>query len=1102
MTTTRDGGRLRSTLSARPRRAGMVPAVVGLLAVALLSGVVAVAAQQADQTVRDQAQVRLRSNRDAAIRALVRIGNDYKRPVEVSAASRSITSYLLAPTPASHANMEEELSTLARTKDAPTGFVTDAQGRVAGLYPTQRDLLGRSFAFRDWFKGVSRTGKPYISEAFRSAAGDRPLVVAVAAPVRDGGRVLGYAGVVWRLETVRRLAEGTRKDDGVQIRVTDQSGQVLTGSQALDVDAQGEPRSGHIDAATQQALAGRNVDIALDGSLGAAGPVPGLGWTVTAVMPMPVALAAAGPFRQSLYVTLGVALLLVLVFTVVAVVVARRRVEERAATERSLKTQAKFEGLLVAAPDALLGVDDQGRIRLVNDQAERLFGYPREELLGQSVETLIPDRVRGTHPQHRLNYFRNPAVRPMGVGLDLIGLCKDGTEFPAEISLSAIDIEGGVMVTAAVRDITERKAFEEVVLHARDVAEQAALAQQEFLANMSHEIRTPMNAVIGLTSLLLDTTLDVNQRDYVETVRTSGEHLLTIINDILDYSKLEAGKLELEALPFAVRDWLRQSLDLIAQQANDKGLEIAGDIAPDVPEVVVGDPGRLRQVLLNLLSNAVKFTEVGEVVVRISVEEVQEDGVRLRVAVSDTGVGIEPARIEALFDQFTQADSTTTRVYGGTGLGLAICRQLVEQMGGTITMESTPGVGTTASFTFLGGSSAVVAKSVPADLAGQRMLVVDDNTTNRRILQSWAARHDMGCVSAESAEEALGIVQHDQEFAFAVLDLMMPGMDGAELGALMRVRLPGARLILLSSAGVDAREVAARGTFEAVLSKPANQEQRFDLMSRLTKPDVLPERLVPSTTSAFDLPELSRSLSILVVEDNPVNQKVALHLLARFGFRADVAASGREALAALELRPYDLVFMDVQMPEMDGLEATRQIRSRWPERPVRIVAMTANVTAADVRRCSEAGMDAFLGKPIDLKALADVLRGEGQATAAASGVPAQRSLIDIHVVARLREQIGDEAVAELVASLLADLQEALPQLAEGCQDRDREVLATTAHRLKSAARSLGADALGDLFDLLEREADASGWTRLEELVTAAEDQRGHTHDLLLAELPA
>ncbi|MCU1592834.1 MAG: domain S-box protein, partial [Frankiales bacterium] len=504
----------------------------------------------------------------------------------------------------------------------------------------------------------------------------------------------------------------------------------------------------------------------------------------------------------------------------------------RDATERK-KTQMKFEGLLEAAPDAMLGVDADGSIRLFNTQAERLFGYQREELIGQPIERLVPDRARAGHPERRQSYFTDPQVRPMGAGIDLSGRRRDGTEFPAEISLSSIETEDGVLVTAAVRDVTERKAFEMVVAGARDTAERAARSRQEFLANMSHEIRTPMNAVIGMTSLLLDTDLDTDQLDYVETIRTSGDHLLTIINDILDYAKIDAGKLLLEELPFDLRQWLQETLDLITVQAHDKDLEIACDVDPDVPQVVVGDPSRLRQVLINLLSNAVKFTAQGEVVVRVDVDAWHEHGVLLHVSVTDTGVGIAPERVAALFDPFTQADSTTTRLYGGTGLGLAISRQLVESMGGSITMESEVGEGTTVSFTFLGGRSAKGPGVASEGLEGKRLLIVDDNRTNCRILQSWAERRDITCVSAAGSEEALKVVTDEEPFDFAVLDLMMPGMDGSELGQRLRANGGARHLVLLSSAGPYARHIAGQGTFDAVLSKPANQEQLFTLLADL-----------------------------------------------------------------------------------------------------------------------------------------------------------------------------------------------------------------------------------------------------------------------------
>jgi PAS domain S-box-containing protein len=777
----------------------------------------------------------------------------------------------------------------------------------------------------------------------------------------------------------------------------------------------------------------------------------------------------------------------------------------RDATDR-LKTQAKFSGLLEAAPDAMLGVDDSGLIQLVNTQAERMFGWSRNELLGRPIETLVPDKAREAHRKHRSGYFAEPVVRAMGAGIDLSARRKDGTEFPVEISLSSIETEDGLLVTAAVRDVTERKAFEGVVARARDTAERAARSRQEFLANMSHEIRTPMNAIIGMTSLLLDTPMDRQQRDYVETMRTSGEHLLTIINDILDYAKIDAGKLVLEEIPFEVRGWLGETLDLVTLQAHEKGLELVCDVAPDVPSIVIGDPARLRQVLVNLLANSVKFTHRGEVVVRADIEReagaIDSDGVWLRFVVSDTGIGVSPERIESVFEPFTQADNTTTRVYGGTGLGLAISRRLVESMGGAMEMRSTLGAGTTVEFCFPVGRQESIGSALPTGLAGKRVLIVDDNATNRQILEVWAYQHELECVSAAGGDEALAIVERDQardlSFDIALLDFEMPGMDGCELGRALRARIAGLHLVLLQSTS-PTRALDAE-VFDAVLSKPPRPEKLTEVVAELQRTGKVREANLAPSVSVFSLPEASRRLSILVVEDTPVNQKVAQHLLARFGFRADVAASGQEALLALEQRAYDLVLMDVQMPEMDGLEATRRIRSRWPDRGLHIVAMTANVATEDVRRCYEAGMDAFLPKPIDVASLARMLRGLIVAPPAPPPDAATPPVVDADIVAELCNEIGREIVRDLVEEFLEHVDSALPDLQDGCRAKDRERIAAAAHKLKSPARSLGAAAFGELLNDLEHRASDSDWRTLTTIVGRLVNQRTGLHEQLRAEL--
>jgi signal transduction histidine kinase/DNA-binding response OmpR family regulator/HPt (histidine-containing phosphotransfer) domain-containing protein len=639
----------------------------------------------------------------------------------------------------------------------------------------------------------------------------------------------------------------------------------------------------------------------------------------------------------------------------------------------------------------------------------------------------------------------------------------------------------------------------EALVRAREEALQAAQAKAAFLATMSHEIRTPMNGVLGMTHLLAETRLSSEQRDFVHTIQVSGNALLAIINDILDYSKIESGRMEVEREPLRIAEAIEESFDIIAPRAREKGIDLYYEVAPDVPPVIGGDITRLRQVLTNLVGNAVKFTETGEVLVDVQLEAPKRDGEGVAIAfdVRDTGIGIPADRIPLLFSAFTQVDASTTRKYGGTGLGLAISKRLTELMGGTIRVESTLGQGSSFRFTIRADEvDPALLEETPdtaaVPLTGRRVLIVDDNATNRRVLSMQLAAWGLVAEVAESASSALAILETN-EFDCAVLDMNMPDVDGVTLARTIRQhpRVHTLPLILLSST-VFHKKHDRDNLFAALLTKPIRQSKLFDALMLALHGS---RGGAAEETSAGDERILAQRapLRILVADDNEVNRKVAGLILARYGYAAEFATTGREAFdmvvqasLASPPSPFDLVLMDVNMPDMDGLESTRAIReraaqrrgARWPQ----IIAVTADAMQGDREICLAAGMDDYLTKPLSIEAVGTVLErlAAGKDAPAAtrpsvlaptvSEVPPPAMLMDWSRLESLQEYDTPEGdmVRSAVESFVGQIAEKLPIIRESLDARDAQRLRASAHGLKGAASNVGAAAVAGYASRLEK----------------------------------
>jgi PAS domain S-box-containing protein len=796
-----------------------------------------------------------------------------------------------------------------------------------------------------------------------------------------------------------------------------------------------------------------------------------------------------------------------------AIEVLKQGAMAREQAERRLQeTEQFFRSVLELAPDGLMVVDERGAIQLANAQCEELFGYTREELVGELVDMLVPDEVRPAHPSLREGYYRSPGARRMGSGRKLSARRRDGSLFPVEIGLSPLPARGdeGLRVAVSIRDITLQRKQEAEILAAKHQAEEATELKSMFLANMSHEIRTPMNAIIGLSHLALKTDLTPKQRDYVGKVHAAGTSLLGIINDILDFSKIEAGRLDLEKTSFRLDDVISTVTTVTAQKANEKGLEFLADVPGSVPQSLLGDPLRLGQILTNLVNNAVKFTERGEIRMKAELLEESHERVHLRFSVSDTGLGMTPEQAARLFQPFTQADMSTTRKHGGTGLGLTICKRLVELMGGQIWLESTPGRGSTFFFTvWLGpGAEAPTGKFHPTTLRRLSALVVDDNPAAREILvdalRDLTERVD-AVPSGPDALEAVRRSDAEDPYDVVFMDWRMPEMDGLEAARRIKGdptlrKIPD--VVMVTAFGrEEVREEAERIHVSGFLLKPVTKSMLVDTLVSIFAPKEAEDR---RPSSEISKPERLRGVRALLAEDNPINQQIAVELLESAGARVETAENGAEAVRKLLgvpfPPPYDLVLMDLQMPEMDGYQATARIRSDARFARLPIVAMTAHATMEERQRCLDAGMNDHVAKPIEPEILfatverwarpaAPAVPGSARSAAAAAPAapPAAPAPAPGGAETGLPEIEGVDAAdglarvagnARLYRSLLAQFAQkqgdAGAAVAHALERGDREAAALAAHTVKGVAGNLGMRGLHASAETLERALRSAG----------------------------
>jgi signal transduction histidine kinase/CheY-like chemotaxis protein/HPt (histidine-containing phosphotransfer) domain-containing protein len=893
-----------------------------------------------------------------------------------------------------------------------TIFAADRLGIVRDIYPS-RDTESPPVSDREYFIKAVQTKRPAISDVILGRLSYVPIVT-IAVPVFDRtGAITGVAGGSLDLSKFEQFAEDFRSLPNARITVLDQHSRVIftsgqTSFTALQSLSQDDLVLAAAGSTTGAFRYGRKMENANESArLAASALMTPTGWRVYMEQPLIyIRLQSTGYYAFAL----GLMLL-------------------------------AFAGAVIGA---------------------RAFARRVTRPLEEVVEVVRNISAHGGQAEARLS--ADPPAEISALLEDVNGMQARLADSYRQLEQALIQRERLNTELRALTEDLDRKVRDRTVelVAATRVAEEANQAKSEFLANMSHEIRTPLNGIIGMTELALDTALSLEQREYLTMVKSSADALLGILNDILDFSKIEMRKLELEQIPFSIRDHLADLLKPLALRAEQKELEVVCHVLPDVPNVAVGDPGRLRQVLVNLVGNAIKFTERGQILVQVETMSKNADGMVLHYFVSDSGMGIPSDKQRAIFEPFKQADGSTTRRFGGTGLGLTISSTLVELMGGRIWVESEPLEGSTFHFTVHFGITDARPEPTAVNLTDLPVLVVDDNSVNRRVLQDLLLRWKMRPTVADSGAAALLALkeasERGQPFALVLLDAHMPGMDGFEVARRIgeTPNIGGATIMMLSSSGQYDESAKCREVGIAThLTKPVDQRELLSAIGRVLAREPGQRAVLPSSMLPAELPE--RRLHVLLAEDNAVNQRLAASLLERRGHKVTIAANGREALHAVTAGPFDVVLMDVQMPEMGGFEATAAIRALEAERGAArmpIIAMTAHAMKGDRERCLAAGMDEYLTKPLDPRHLCALVEQM------AGGAPAESPRGDlagmpVEVLARVGGDL--ELLAEISRLFVDDAPRHLEKIREALDARDGESLRRAAHGLKGAAANFDAE---------------------------------------------